>query len=176
MAKCESAARLCLAFRFVGEMMNFSINPFHQKQINYFSAAGQPYFRRDQKNQSISIPMRESSTANCQATYDQLFELLFQLVASLCTVWRWLEIIWDGSRANANIFEGYLLINLQRHLVTINVALRNTMNCSMHQRPDELLCNIVLIWFKWKLKYLSMAMASLHRHFTAKLPVMEFKI
>lgn len=40
-----SATRLCLVFRFADEMMNFSINPFHQMQINYFSVAGRPLFR-----------------------------------------------------------------------------------------------------------------------------------
>lgn len=41
-----NATRLCLVFRFADEMMNFSINPFHQMQINYFPAASRPLFRQ----------------------------------------------------------------------------------------------------------------------------------
>lgn len=66
MAICESAARLCLAFRFVGKMVNFSINPFHQTQTNYFLATGKPYFRRDRKI-NASPTIRESSTEKCHA-------------------------------------------------------------------------------------------------------------
>lgn len=41
-----NATRLCLVFRFADKMMNFSINPFHQMQINYFPAASRPLFRQ----------------------------------------------------------------------------------------------------------------------------------